>query len=381
MKHSLVFVATTPFAVNAFLRTHLLALAETQEVTLCVNTTAYPLVDDLARAVRVRHIDIARKIAPWQDLRALFQLLSCFQEIRPATVHSLTPKAGLLAMLAGWLARVPWRFHTFTGQVWATQTGIGRSLLKGIDRLIALFASQVFADSTSQCSFLEDERVVRRGAISVLGQGSVAGVDLARFRPNPVVRATLRAETSVADVTPVFLFVGRLVRDKGVFDLVEAFAALSAQYGHWELWMVGPDEDGLQTALQAQGERFGGGIRWFGPTPMPERFMASADVFVLPSYREGFGSVIIEAAACGIPSIAYRIDGVIDAIVDGRTGLFVDRGDIQGLSDAMNRLGAESSTRKRLGEAAHLRASSEFSSASVSKAWLDFYLSLLRGKA
>jgi glycosyltransferase involved in cell wall biosynthesis len=109
--------------------------------------------------------------------------------------------------------------------------------------------------------------------------------------------------------------------------------------------------------------------------------MAAADVFVLPSYREGFGSVIIEAAACGIPSIAYRIDGVIDAIVDGRTGLFVDKGDVRGLSDAMNRLGAESRMRKTLGEAAHLRASSEFSSASVSKAWLDFYLSVLRGKA
>jgi len=107
MKQSLVFVVTTPFAVNAFLRTHLLALAKTHEVTLCVNTTAYPLVDDVASAVRVRHIDIARKIALWQDLRALFQLLNCFLEIRPATVHSLTPKAGLLAMLAGWLARVP----------------------------------------------------------------------------------------------------------------------------------------------------------------------------------------------------------------------------------------------------------------------------------
>lgn len=381
MKHSLVFVATTPFAVNAFLRTHLLALAETQEVTLCVNTTAYPLVDDLARAMRVRHIDIARKIAPWQDLRALYQLLRCFQEIRPATVHSLTPKAGLLAMLAGLLARVPWRFHTFTGQVWATRTGIGRSLLKGIDRLIALCAHRVFADSASQCRFLEEEGVVRRDGVTVLGQGSVAGVDLARFRPDPVARAAIRAETWVDDAVPVFLFVGRLVRDKGVFDLVEAFAALNALHGQWELWMVGPDEDGLQTTLQAEGKRLGGRIRWFGPTPTPERYMAAADVFVLPSYREGFGSVIIEAAACGIPSIAYRIDGVIDAIVDGRTGLFVDKGDVRGLSDAMNRLGAESRMRKTLGEAAHLRASSEFSSASVSKAWLDFYLSVLRGKA
>jgi glycosyltransferase involved in cell wall biosynthesis len=204
---------------------------------------------------------------------------------------------------------------------------------------------------------------------------------LARFRPDPVARAAIRAETEVDDAVPVFLFVGRLVRDKGVFDLVEAFAALNALHGQWELWMVGPDEDGLQTTLQVEGKRLGGRIRWFGPTPTPERYMAAADVFVLPSYREGFGSVIIEAAACGIPSIAYRIDGVIDAIVDGRTGLFVDKGDVRGLSDAMNRLGAESRMRKTLGEAAHLRASSEFSSASVSKAWLDFYLSVLRGKA
>ncbi len=377
MRHSLVFVATTPFAVNAFLRTHLLALAETHEVTLCVNTTAYPLVDDLARALRVRHIDISRKIAPWCDLSALFQLLRCFREIRPVTVHSLTPKAGLLAMLAGYLVGVPLRFHTFTGQVWATRTGIRRFLLKSIDRLIALCAHRVFADSASQCRFLEEEGVVRRGGLTVLGQGSVAGVDLARFRPDPVARAALRAETGVDDAVPIFLFVGRLVRDKGVFDLVEAFAALNALHGQWELWMVGPDEDGLQTTLQAEGKRLGGRIRWFGPTLTPERYMAAADVFVLPSYREGFGSVIIEAAACGIPSIAYRIDGVIDAIVDGCTGLFVDKGDIQGLLDAMNRLGVERSTRKILGEAAHFRAS-DFSSVLVSSAWLDFYSTVLQ---
>jgi glycosyltransferase involved in cell wall biosynthesis len=380
-KHKVCFVLTTPFAVNAFLRTHLLALAETHEVTLCVNTTAYPLVEEVARALHVRHIDIARKIVPWQDLLALFQLLRCFREIRPATVHSLTPKAGLLAMLAGWLARVPWRFHTFTGQVWATRTGIDRSLLKGIDRLIVLCARQVFADSASQCRFLEDEGVVRRGAISVLGQGSVAGVDLASFHPDPTTRATLRAQTGVADEVPIFLFVGRMVRDKGVFDLVEAFAALSALHELWELWMVGPDEDGLQTTLQAEGERLGARIRWFDPTLNPERYMAAADVFVLPSYREGFGSVIIEAAACGIPSIAYRVDGVIDAIVDGRTGLFVDKGDVQCLSDAMNRLGAENSMRKTLGEAAYLRASREFSSTSVSTAWLNFYSFVLRDEA
>lgn len=381
MKHALVFVATTPFAVNAFLRTHLLALAETHDVTLCVNTAAYPLVEDVARAVRVRHIAIARKIAPWQDLRALFQLLRCFREIRPATVHSLTPKAGLLAMLAGWLARVPWRFHTFTGQVWANKTGVGRFLFKGVDRLIVLCARRVFADSASQCRFLEEEGVVRRGGVTVLGQGSVAGVDLARFRPDPAARAALRAETGVADAVPVFLFVGRLVRAKGVFDLVEAFAALSARHAQWELWMVGPDEEGLQAGLQAEGERRGARIRWFGPTPVPERYMAAADVFVLPSYREGFGSVVIEAAACGIPTVAYRIDGVVDAIVEDRTGRFVAKGDIGELAKAMERLGSVPEMLGELGEAARQRAIDDFSSSTISAAWLAFYGSVLKETA
>lgn len=373
MKHSLVFVATTPFAVNAFLRTHLLVLAETHEVTLCVNTTAYPLADDVARAVRVRHFDIVRKIAPWQDLRALVQLLRCFPEIRPTAVHSMTPKAGLLAMLAAWLVKVPWRFHTFTGQVWVGKTGFVRSIMKAIDRLIAGCATRVFADSISQCRFLESEGVFQCGNVAVLGQGSVAGVDLARFHPDTSVRIALRTELASSNDNLVFLFVGRLVRDKGVFDLVDAFALVNAEHQQWELWMVGPDEDGIQAELEMRGARRGARIRWFGPTPCPERYMAAADVFVLPSYREGFGSVIIEAAACGIPSIAYRIDGVIDAIVENRTGLFVDKGDILGLSDAMKRLGSEQKVRRELGEAAQLRAANEFSSSTVSAAWRELY--------
>lgn len=378
MKRPLVFVATTPFAANSFLRTHLLALAEIHEVTLCVNTTAYPLVDAVASVVRVRHIDIARKIALWQDLRALFQLLHCFREIRPVSVHSLTPKAGLLAMLAGWLAQVPWRFHTFTGQVWANKSGVAKLLLKGIDRLIVLFASQVFADSASQCRFLEMERVVRRDGVTVLGRGSVAGVDLARFRPDPVMRAVLRAETGITDAVPVFLFVGRLVRDKGVFDLIQAFATLGALHAQWELWMVGPDEEGLQASLQTEGERLGARIRWFGSTPTPERFMAAADVFVLPSYREGFGSVVIEAAACGIPTIAYRIEGVVDAIVENHTGCFVAKGNVEELAQAMERLGSDPEMLSDLGNSARRRAVEDFSSSTVSAAWLAFYGSVLK---
>jgi glycosyltransferase involved in cell wall biosynthesis len=223
--------------------------------------------------------------------------------------------------------------------------------------------------------------VVRRGGVTVLGQGSVAGVDLTRFRPDPAARAALRAGAGVADTSLVFLFVGRLVRDKGILDLVEAFAAVPARRGQWELWMVGPDEEGLQPAMQAESEGLGAHIRWFGPTDTPERYMAAADVLVLPSYREGFGSVIIEAAACGIPTIAYRIDGVVDAIVEGRTGCFVARGDVRGFALAMERLGSDPEMLIDLGQAARRRAVDDFSSSKISAAWLAFYGSLTKETA
>ncbi|MES2771472.1 MAG: glycosyltransferase family 4 protein [Pseudomonadota bacterium] len=381
MKHSLVFVATTPFAVNAFLRTHLVALARIYDVTLCVNTELYPLVDEIARSVRVLHVDMAREIAPWRDLRALFQLWRCLISLRPSVVHSMTPKAGLLAMLAGLLAGIPLRFHTFTGQVWATKTGLARYLLKMIDRLVVAAATRVFADSVSQCRLLEHEAVVRLGGISVLGAGSVAGVDCVRFCPDLSRRSELRAALGIAETVPVFLFVGRLVRDKGVVDLIEAFTKLISVHPDLVLWLVGPDEQGLQSRLQSSKTPCAQGIRWIGATSEPERYMAAADILVLPSYREGFGSVVIEAAACGIPTIAYRIDGIVDAVVHGETGCLVPVGNVPALAEAMLQLAHHHEERQRLGQRGLARVNSDFRSEALTAAWLTFYQQVLHREA
>lgn len=378
-KRKIAFVATTPFVVNAFLRTHILALSQKYDVTLFVNTDAYPLVDDVAAAVDVRHIPIARKIAPLQDLTALFRLYQGFRALGPDVVHSITPKAGLLAMMGSALARVRLRFHTFTGQVWATKSGLSRSLLKNIDRITAACATRVFADSSSQCRFIERETVARPGTVSVLGEGSMAGVDLGRFHPDKAARRELRASLNVADEETVFLFVGRIVRDKGVFDLIEAFASASDGHQNWQLWLVGPDEEGLETQLRQRAADSGSAVQWFGATMEPEAYFAASDLFVLPSYREGFGSVIIEAAACGLPTVAYGIDGVVDAIVDGQTGLLVSRGDIAELSQTMRALGEDPDRRISLGNQALARAQAEFSSEAVCHAWLDFYSANLDG--
>lgn len=377
MKHSLVFVVTTPFAANAFLRTHLLTLAETHEVTLCVNTAAYPLAGDIARAVQVWHVDITRKFTPWQDLRAFFQLLRCFRKIRPTIVHSITPKAGLLAMVVAWLVRVPLRFHTFTGQVWANKTGVGRSLMKAIDRLTVACASRVFADSASQCRLLRDEGVVRDDQIGMLGSGSIAGVDLKRFCSDTANRERIRKQVGADANACVFLFVGRLAKDKGVFDLVQAFLELASAVRHIELWVVGPDEESLLQALQKSAESCDAPIRWLGATPAPEQFMAAADVLLLPSYREGFGCVIIEGAACGIPTIAYSIDGVIDAVVDGNSGLLVEVGKTTAFAFAMKRLADDRELRVRLGHQGREFVVRDFSSERITKVWVEFYRSQL----
>ncbi|MBV5337075.1 MAG: glycosyltransferase, partial [Deltaproteobacteria bacterium] len=244
------FVLTTPFAVNAFLLGHFRALADYYHVSLCVNCSMYPISPLMDPRVRIIDMGIQRKMSPLTYLRTLWELICLFRRMRFDAVHSMTPKAGLLAMLAAWVARVPRRYHSFTGQIWANKSGFGRFFFKRIDRLIVLIASRVFADSASQCHFLEAEGVADSGEVSVLGFGSICGVDLKRFRPDDEVRSATRLALHATENTIVFLFAGRLVRDKGAFDLIIAFAKLVVQHENVALWIIGPDEDGLLPELK-----------------------------------------------------------------------------------------------------------------------------------
>lgn len=370
---TVMFVATTPFAVNAFLANHIGALLKIYRVVLCTNLDAYKLAPALLNNVEVHHIPFARRVAIGIDLKTLLTLTILVRKVKPTVVHSITPKAGLLAMLAGLMGGAPNRWHTFTGQVWATKLGLSRSALKAFDQLIVLLASKVLADSASQCRLLQDEGIVREGQIEMLGHGSISGVDINRFCPDTLNRERLRQQMDTDVNTCVFLFVGRLAKDKGMFDLIQSFLELSATVRDLELWVVGPDEEGLLQTLKELAEGCDAPIRWLGETITPEQFMVAADVLILPSYREGFGSVIIEGAACGIPAIAYRIDGVIDAIVDGRSGLLVEVGQPRAFAAAMTRMALNKELRLFLGEQARIRAVRDFSSKKVTDAWLEFY--------
>jgi lipopolysaccharide/colanic/teichoic acid biosynthesis glycosyltransferase/glycosyltransferase involved in cell wall biosynthesis len=379
LKRRLCVAAASEGTVRAFLAPHLRAMQRRYDVTLVVNTVDPGLLNELGVDGLLLPVSIERRISPWRDVTALLSLYRLFRHGRFDLVHSITPKAGLLAMTAAWLARVPVRAHTFTGQVWATRRGAARLLLRAADTLVARLATAVLADSASQRDFLAREGVVSRSAMRVLANGSVSGVDANRFRPDPLVREAVRTRLAIPSDGVVISFVGRLNADKGVLDLAAAFHAIADERSDAHLLIVGPDESALRPRIAAVCGPHVDRVRFLEFTRRPEDAMAAADVLCLPSYREGFGSVVIEAAACGLPAVASRIYGIVDAVEEEQTGLLHAPGDVGDLARQLRRLVADADLRRALGAAARERALAEFPVERLTSAQLSLYAELLDG--
>jgi len=329
--------------------------------------------------VRWVDIDLGRKVSLLSDLSALFALCRIFISIKPDIVHSIMPKAGLLTALAGFLCRVPVRMHTFTGQVWATRRGLVRWLYRAVDRLIVALNILSMTDSPSQSAFLLEHGIGHHGnALPVLSRGSLSGVDLARFHPDDGARQRVRTELGIPDGATVFLYLGRLNRDKGILDIAAAFATLGDAEAH--LVLAGPDEENVVPEAGGLLHSCRHRVHVTGFVQHPEEYFAAADVFCLPSYREGFGSVVIEAAACGLPAIGTRIPGLVDAIEDGVTGMLFAAGDTAELVECMRGLSAHPEKRRQLGERAMSRAQEYFSAEVLYDALRMQYRSLVEGK-
>lgn len=365
---SICITLTSPFVLNAFLGGHIARLAASFRVVVCINRLESDIAISLPKGVVLRHIEIRRNISPWRDMVALWQLVQFYRRGKFDMVWSITPKAGLLAMIAARIAGVHARVHFFTGQVWATRRGTARLLLKSLDRLLASYASDLLADSPSQRDFLVREGVVAERRITVIGDGSVSGVDLNRFKPDPAARQAIREIHGIPAGDVCLLYVGRMKREKGVHDLLAAFAELQQDYPQLHLLLVGPDEERIvNNAPSAR-------THCVGYTLEVESYMAAGDIICLPSYREGFGTVLIEGAAAGLAAVASRIYGIEDAVVDGHTGLLHPPGDAAGIRAVIGRLLDDPAMRHQLAANARQRAVRLFAAERVEQLFADWIM-------
>lgn len=366
-------VATIPFSLKMFMSPHIRALSVEHDVMLVANGAAEYLAELLGSHVSFKAMPIERKVSLRKDIASLFALWQFFRREQFDCVHSITPKAGLLSMLAAKLAGVPLRLHTFTGQVWATETGLRRWLLKSLDKLLARSATRTLADSISQRLFLIEHGVVTPQEIAVLADGSIAGVDVQRFQYSAEMRAQIREQLNIPAEDVVFLYLGRLNRFKGIPELLRAFEMAVQNRRNLHLVVAGPDEENLAAAVDAVAINIPGRVHRVEYVNHPEQYMSAADVFCLPSYREGFGSVLIEAASIGIPAIASRIYGITDAVEDGVTGILHQPASDHEIAAAMLLLANDENLRRRMGSSARARVVEKFSEARLTKAFTDLY--------
>ena len=373
MKKKIAIIVTAPIAVKIHLFDLVESLKEDYSVFIMTNLSKVndEFLNYLPRDVTLIDTKMEREINLFKDLRSLFILILNLKKKNIELSFSLTPKAGLLASLASFVSLIPVRIHVFTGQVWLTKSGLRRFILKGLDRLIYSLSTKVLIDSTSQRDFLLENNIVKEKKSLVLGSGSFCGVDTLRFIPSDEHRISMRKKYNLSPDQIVYLFVGRLKKDKGVFELIESFSHLRAVHKNINLWLLGPDEENIKNQILSD-KMSKEGIEFIPFSPNPELFMNAADIFCLPSYREGFGTVIIESASCGIPAIGTRIYGLKDAIEDGITGLLVGVKEIESLKHAMERLLQDHEMRKKMGETARIRAKEEFDQRKVIKRILEF---------
>ena len=321
--------------------------------------------------VKTIGVPMERHIAPLSDLKSLWRMIGVMRRERPWMVHSMTPKAGLMSMIAGWLTGVPVRVHTYTGLVFPTATGITQKILILTDRILCRCATHIIPEGQGVKRDLERYRITRK-PMRVLANGNVRGIDMDHYDRTPEVMAEARKIADPDKLT--YVFVGRIVGDKGVNELVEAFTRLNAECPDTRLILVGRQEADLDPVSPSTIEAIASNkaIMAVGEQQDVRPWLAASDIGVLSSYREGFPNSVIESGAMGLPSIVTDINGANEIIIPGENGLIVPPRDAEALYRAMKLLHDDKPMRDRLASRAR-DLSRRYDQTIVRQALYDFY--------
>lgn len=326
-------------------------------------------------------VKMQRRISPVADLRSLIMLVRLFRRERPDMVHSITPKAGLLSMVAARIAGVPVRLHSFTGLVFPTAHGFKQRLLMTTDRLTCACATHIHAEGQGVRSDLLGYGITKK-EVRVLHHGNIRGIDLPYYTLDNGIRdkaAAIRAEYGIADDTFVFIYAGRLVRDKGLVELMDAYSKLKKDGYRICLMLVGNEEtdDPLPQTTRsyiADEPTVHSKGKWVEDL---RPYYAAADALVFPSYREGFPNVVLEAGAMGLPSVVTDINGSREIIKDGENGLVVPPHDADSLYVGMKTLIDDRCNAARMGTQARLEIEDKFDARDIRQALIDYYSEIM----
>jgi glycosyltransferase involved in cell wall biosynthesis len=324
----LIRITTVPLSLEKLLENQPRFFSKYFDVTLV--SSDKEKLEEIANEQEVKYfpLEITRKITPLQDFRCLIQLVSFLRQENPYFVHSHTPKAGIIGMLAAYIARVPVRMHTVAGLPLMEATGFKRILLNLVERITYFCATNVYTNSKGLEIFINKNNFCDKSKLKTLGSGSSNGIDTAYFNPEEVTeiqKANLKKELNIETTDFVFSFVGRLVGDKGINELIQAFGAVSKKHPSAKLILVGHTEPELDHLLPEtlHSIEFDENIIEVGFQKDIRPYLALTNVFTFPSYREGFPNVVLQANAMGIPCIVSDINGCNEIIKEGENGLIV----------------------------------------------------------
>lgn len=335
----LIRTATVAMSLDILLKGQLAYLNQKFEVIAVSGQDAHLETVAKREGVKTVAVSMSRSISPIKDMVSLLKLYFLFRREKPYIVHSITPKAGLLSMTAAYFAGVPVRIHTFTGLIFPSKTGMLQRVLIAMDKLVCFFATTIYPEGNGVKNDLIHYKITKK-PLHIIANGNVNGIDVDYFHPNSVSeieKETLRKELDFLETDFVFVFVGRLVKDKGINELIEAFEVLSHNNKAVKLLLVGPFESDLDPLKEStvQAIESNGSIVSVGFQNDIRPYLAVSNCLVFPSYREGFPNVVLQAGAMNLPSIVSDINGCNEIIQDAKNGIIIPVKDSVAILNAM----------------------------------------------
>ena len=378
-KKKIIRISTVPESLNGFYKYFFKDLQENEGYEVVAVSSPLKELEEIRyrEGVKTIAVPMERHISPFKDLVSLYRLIKVFHREKPKMVHSITPKAGLLSMIAAWLTRVPVRLHTFTGLVFPTASGLKQKILILTDKITCACASHITPEGEGVKNDLQKFNITKK-PLKVLGYGNIKGIDLNYFNPED--------EDTNCKALPIrdnnlftFIFIGRLVGDKGINELVEAFSRLHKEIPATRLILVGPREENLdplkpETLTEIQTNN---AIIETGSQNDVRPWLLASDALVFPSYREGFPNVVIEAGAMGLPSIVTDINGSREIIIEGENGSIIPSKDIVALYTSMKEMILNEDKRHEMALKARNLVASRYEQSFVRGKLKEFYKELL----